>query len=461
MEKKLPKNWVETEVGDISEIIRGITYNKLQAKSIKENDDYLVLRGGNIQDGKITTDTKDVVYVESNLVKKVQQITKGDVVIVGSTGSKRLIGKAGIAKEDYKEISFGAFLMLIRPSKLIKASLFDYYFISDNYRNVIRELAGGININNIRREYITSLKFPLPPLAEQQRIVAKLDELFGHLDTLKTRLTNIPQILKNFRQAVLTQAVTGKLTEEWRVGKELEEWNSLKIEEVIESLNQGWSPKCESFPSTDDEIWGVIKTSSVQPLRFIEHENKQLPIHLEPRKQHELIPGDLLITRAGPRVRVGIASLVKKVRPRLMICDKVYRLRVNKKIIKSEFLEIILNSPQILAVIEIMKTGISDSGLNLTQTKFKSIEFNLPAIEEQTEIVKRVEDLFSKVNIIEAKYQNLKTKIDSLPQAILAKAFKGELVAQLATDGDAKELLEEIQKLRESLVKEPVKKKKK
>ncbi|WCC48049.1 restriction endonuclease subunit S [Tenacibaculum finnmarkense] len=165
-----------------------------------------------------------------------------------------------------------------------------------------------------------------------------------------------------------------------------------------------------------------------------------------------------MITRAGPRVRVGIASLVKKVRPKLMICDKVYRLRVDKKIIKSEFLEIILNSPQILAIIEIMKTGISDSGLNLTQTKFKSIKFNLPPKEEQTEIVKRVENLFSKADAIENQYKTLKEKIDRLPQAILAKAFKGELVAQLPTDGDAKDLLEEIKKLKESLVVKPKKK---
>ena len=89
------------------------------------------------------------------------------------------------------------------------------------------------------------------------------------------------------------------------------------------------------------------------------------------------------------------------------------------------------------------------------------VPFPVPPKEEQTEIVHRVENLFSKADIIEAAYDKLKQQIDSLPQAILAKAFKGELVAQLPTDGDAKDLLKEIAALRASLEKEKKSKKKK
>jgi type I restriction enzyme S subunit len=85
------------------------------------------------------------------------------------------------------------------------------------------------------------------------------------------------------------------------------------------------------------------------------------------------------------------------------------------------------------------------------------LTFPLPPKQEQTEIVKRVEHLFTKADTIEEQYQNLKTKIDSLPQAILAKAFKGELVEQLESDGDAKDLLTEIQKLNAAA--KPIKKK--
>ena len=92
---------------------------------------------------------------------------------------------------------------------------------------------------------------------------------------------------------------------------------------------------------------------------------------------------------------------------------------------------------------------------------FSNLEINLPPLKEQTEIVLSVEALFSKADTIEASYQNLKQQIDSLPQAILAKAFKGELVAQLPTDGDARDLLKEIATLRASLEKEKKSKKKK
>ncbi|MBE7697619.1 restriction endonuclease subunit S [Tenacibaculum finnmarkense] len=453
MESKLPKNWVETEVGIISEIIRGITYNKLQAKSIKKNDDYLVLRGGNIQDGKITTKTNDVVYVESNLVKEIQKIKKGDVVIVGSTGSKRLIGKAGIAKEDFKEISFGAFLMLIRPSYLINKTLFDYYFISDNYRNVIRELAGGVNINNIRREYITNLNLPLPPLAEQQRIVAKLDTLFGSLDALKIRLNNIPQLIKNFKQAVLTQAVTGKLTQEWRVGKELEDaLFNVDLNNYLTDIKYGTSKK------SDYDIDGM-PILRIPNIKNGEIDTSDLKFSILDEKEYQKVllkKGDILIIRSNGSVSIVGKSAIIKNDKEFGYAGYLIRLRTSDNL-NSKYLNYILSSPSLRKQIE--EKARSTSGVNnINTTEIKELKINVFDIKEQTEIVKRVENLFSKADAIEKQYKTLKEKIDRLPQAILAKAFKGELVAQLPTDGDAKDLLEEIKKLKESLVVKPKKK---
>jgi type I restriction enzyme S subunit len=98
---------------------------------------------------------------------------------------------------------------------------------------------------------------------------------------------------------------------------------------------------------------------------------------------------------------------------------------------------------------QIQEISKSSSGLyTLSLSKVSMLEIEITDLIEQQEIVSRVESLFSKADKIEASYQKLKEKIEQLPQAILAKAFRGELVEQLPTDGDARELLEEIKKLK-------------
>ena len=106
------------------------------------------------------------------------------------------------------------------------------------------------------------------------------------------------------------------------------------------------------------------------------------------------------------------------------------------------FLRFVLVSPIFIKYAEENATGTTIKNLGLKA--IRNYEVHLPIIEEQTEIVSRVESLFSKIDAIELRCQKLKEKIDQFPQTILHKAFKGELVPQLPTDGDAKDLLKEI-----------------
>ena len=101
----------------------------------------------------------------------------------------------------------------------------------------------------------------------------------------------------------------------------------------------------------------MIKTSAIQSGHFVEHENKILPETLTPKEQHEIKKGDILITRAGPRVRVGICCLVRSTRPKLINCDKVYRLNLDLGQVNPEYFEYAMNSPEVLSKIEIMKSG--------------------------------------------------------------------------------------------------------
>jgi len=299
-------------------------------------------------------------------------------------------------------------------------------------------------------QFLERSEIPLPPLPDQHRIVAKIEELFSSLDKGIESLKTAQQQLKVYRQAVLKWSFEGKLTNKDVVDGELPEgWKWTKLSEIIRTLDQGWSPKCENKASSNNEEWAVIKTTAVQSGSFIETENKILPSNLEPREQHELKVGDILITRAGPRVRAGVCCMIKHVRPKLINCDKAYRIRVKGNEILSSFLSLALNSPDYSNEIEKMKTGISDSGVNLTQKGFLQLSIKLPPITEQNSIVSEIESRLSVCDKIEESIEQSLKHAESLRQSILKKAFEGKLVPQEPNDEPASVLLARIKAERE------------
>lgn len=340
-----------------------------------------------------------------------------------------------------------------------------------------------------------TLDFPLPPLPEQERIVAKLDKLFAQHEKIKKALDRIPQLLKTFRQQVLTQAVTGKLTEQWREGKELEDFDQL-VCRIINNRNEEYQKsialaqqKGERKPSkaflfekpTIDEIqiklpqtWGQTNIhflAYVTKLAGFEYTN-----HFKVTEN-----GDIPIVRAQ---NVQMGKFEDK--NRLYISKEVSDFLVRSQLHGRELLMVFIGAgtgnvclapdnerwhlaPNVakidfdfvdrkymfyylqsdLGVKNVLSRVKATAQPSLSMETIREIVTIVPPIDEQQEIVRRVESLFAKADAIEARYQALKAKIDNLPQAILHKAFKGELVPQLPTDGDAKDLLAEIMALNE------------
>lgn len=161
-------------------------------------------------------------------------------------------------------------------------------------------------------------------------------------------------------------------------------------------LQQGWSPRCDPYPAPDDQHWGVLKTTAVQPGWFDDTQHKSLPAKLDPRPAFEIKAGDLLITSAGPRSRCGVPALVRRTRPRLMMSGKFYRFRTTEEVVP-EFLEMYLLAPGTQDRIDAMKTGINDSGLNLTHDRFLELLVPVPPLDEQRRIVAILEDHLSRL----------------------------------------------------------------
>lgn len=288
-----------------------------------------------------------------------------------------------------------------------------YNFLLFKRPELIQQGIGGAQ-PNISQTILKSLDLPLAPLPEQRAIVKKLESLFSSLDAGVADLKKAQQQLKIYRQAVLRKSLDAK--------------KKKSISELIQNLSQGWSPKCLSENVENDEEWAVIKTTAVQHGEFLPFENKKLPTDLEPREQHQIEVGDILITRAGPRIRVGVCCLVRKTKLKLINCDKVYRIKLKDTVVLPEYFELVLNSPDYLKLINDIKTGSSDSGLNLTQDRFLKLEIPLPSVKEQTEIIKQIESRLSVCDSIEQNIKESLVKAEALRQSILKKAFEGNLL---------------------------------
>ena len=219
-----------------------------------------------------------------------------------------------------------------------------------------------------------------------------------------------------------------------------ESWPVFHLDEIVISIGQGWSPKCEGFPAENGN-WGVIKTTAIQRLEFRGYENKQLPDGMYPRPWLQILQDDILITRAGPRSRCGIVCRVKDRPEKLMLCDKAYGLRLPQSVVSSGFMELLLNSTEASNRIEGLKTGINDSGVNITQSGFLNLAFPIPPISEQCEIQRVLAESLSTIENVEADIDTNLQKAEALRQAILKKAFAGELVPQDPADEPAAALL--------------------
>lgn len=175
----LPNGWAVCKIQDIADIISGVSYNKAD---ITQNG-IRIIRGGNIQDGKIV-DCLDDVYIDVKYKNESNTIHIGDIVMVASTGSQTLIGKTGYADKEYPNTQIGAFLRIIRAKEAQLAKFLDYIFRSEDFKMHIRKIASGTNINNIKNNYVLDYEVSIPPLSEIHRISSKIESVFYVLNSI-------------------------------------------------------------------------------------------------------------------------------------------------------------------------------------------------------------------------------------------------------------------------------------
>nr|WP_233700190.1 restriction endonuclease subunit S [Xanthomonas citri] len=295
-------------------------------------------------------------------------------------------------------------------------------------------------IPGLNRQDAYDLEIPLAPLAEQKRIAQKLDALLAQVDTLKARIDAIPALLKRFSQTVMSTAVSGKLTENWRRARHGAHDNQPF---TLPSKKLGLLARFIDYRGkTPEKVGSGIPLITAKNIRkgYISREPQEF---IRPDAYESWmtrgIPqlGDLVITTEAPLGNVATIDI----KGRFALAQRAICLHFYEGF-SSSFAAIVLQSPMLQEELLRRSTGTTVKGIKASV--LKEIELPNPALEEQTEIVRRVEQLFAYADQLEAKVTAAQQRIDALTQSLLAKAFRGELVPQDPTDEPASVLLERI-----------------
>ena len=234
-------------------------------------------------------------------------------------------------------------------------------------------------------------------------------------------------------------------------------WEWCRLRDIILGTNAGKSPNCEKRPKKSEE-WGVLTTTSIQENAFLSNENKVLPKHYVINPEHCVRYGDILITRAGPVNRTGIVCMVENNCDKLILSDKTVRIDYMHDYCNPKFLVLVLNSSAIHELVMSATVGMAASQVNVSQSSIQNTFIPFPPSKEQQRIVNKLEALLPQIE----KYDNAQNKLDELnktvkdiiKKSVLQEAIQGKLVPQLAEEGTAQELLEQIKAEKEKLVKE-------
>lgn len=315
---------------------------------------------------------------------------------------------------------------VLKPKPFFDAKAFYYAFQNVNIPNM-----------GYRRHFplFDQYTIPLPPLAEQQRIVDRIESLFAKLDEAKQKAQDALDSLETRKAAILHKAFTGELTAQWRKehGVGMESWENVSVSEICHSLKYGTAKK-----SSSEGTVVVIRMGNLQDGE-ISWDDLAYSNDEEDIEKYKLVPGDVLFNRTNSPALVGKTSIYRGEYPAIY-AGYLIKLDYDRSRIIGDYLNYSLNTVSAKEYCNSVKTdGVNQSNINAK--KIGAYIFAMPQIDEQAEIVRLLDDLLIKEQQAKEAAEGVLEQIDLIKKAILARAFRGELGTNDPNEESAVELL--------------------
>lgn len=493
----LPPGWTWVRIGDVADL-----NPRRIAVSLTEDTAVTVVPMAAV-DADHGTITDPEMQPFGSVRKGLTPFQDGDVIMAKITPCMEN-GKAAVARGLTNGVAFGSTeFHVLRPSPAVLAEYLYHFIRQESFRGEAEaNMSGNVGQRRVPAAFLADHSLPLPPLAEQHRIVAALDAALTRVHAARERLARVREILKRYRAAVLSAAVEGRLTEDWRAAHPDAEPAETLLHRILDERRRRWEEaeqeryakagktppfdwrsryKEPAAPDTSDlpalpegwcwtnlqslaEIKGGItkgqkrRTSAV--LRRVPYlrvanvqrgyldltEIKVIEATEDEINELRLAPGDMLFTEGGDRDKLGRGWIWSGQIADCIHQNHIFRARVYSSVAEPKFISWYGNVFGQQYFLDGGKQTVNLASINLT--KLGALPVALPSHAEQHEIVSRTENLLKLADAVEARVERAAEQTEQITQALLAQAFRGELVAQDSADEPAAALLERVRAAR-------------
>ncbi len=470
----IPSGWKWMTVQDVGSVALG-----RQRSPANHNGPQMrpYVRAANITwNGWDLSDVKEMNFDDADFARF--RLQPGDVLVNEGSGSANEVGKPAIWREHIKDCCFQNTLIRVQPKGCSSEYLYAYFLYCALSGRFVSKTQ-GVNIHHIGKEGLARFSLPVPREGEQRRIVAKIDSLSAKSKRARDCLDHIPRLVEKYKQAILTAAFRGELTREWREQRRGSGWpEEARIQLLARRDEYLRDRRGSRLRSTDPSVacgpppagWLLAQLSDVGSLqvgyayksKWYAKEGVRLlrganiapgrltwdeVVCLPPDRaitfsQYKLNAGDIVIAMDRPIISTGLkVALVQPCDAGCLLVQRVARY-VPSSFADSRFIWNVINSEHFVSHAVTQATG-SDLP-HISSNDILTTPLLLPPPAEQREIARRIETAFTWIDRLAVEATSARKLIDQLDQAVLAKAFRGELVPQDPTNEPAGALLERM-----------------
>lgn len=393
----------QCEIGEIAELVRGVTFSKSDATSAGTDGSLPLLRATNVTEQGLNLD--DLVYIPRALVRQEQQIHPGDILITMSSGSVAVVGRS-VRLDRAPDATFGAFCGVLRPSSLVDSRYLSYMIAVPHVRQLWSDCAKGTNINNLKRDDVLKTSIPVPSLAEQKRIVEKLEQILPQVEAGRATVATAEEMVEDLFLSALSRTFRPSTSAPERTYAEVAQLSLGKMLDKSKATGRHKTPYLRNV----NVRWGEFDMSDLSEMDIKPEELERVSVHR----------GDVVVCEGGEPGRCAVWREEES----MAIQKALHRMRPTAAV-DSDYLALNLEYQVKRGSAGELFTGTTIK--HLTGEKLRTMRLPVPPLVEQQAAVEKLASVREACRTLATNHLAQQNAFSDLRQAVLDAAFRGEL----------------------------------